>query len=46
MRSFVVISVHDDVEIGKNILKMLPKESKIWVYMRKSFENGDFSKKI
>ena len=46
MRSFVVISVHDDVDIGKNILKMLPKESKILVYMRKSLENGDFSRKI
>jgi hypothetical protein len=42
MRTFVILNVNDGVDICENIIKKLPNNSNILVYVRESLKNTDF----
>lgn len=46
MRNFVIISTRDDVDICQNIMNWIPDDENVVVYVKKSFENGEFHEKI
>lgn len=46
MRKFVIISLNDGVNLNENIVKWLPADQEIVVYMRESNKDGNYHREI